>query len=289
MKNTINYFYGIAINDFVKREDNFTFYIDKNKFEFVKFYGDKNFILSVCSYLSDYRRQYDEIILNKNNDIITYFENVPYILLKKTIIKNNVLLLEDVINYNCDVYIKGNIEWKKLWINKLDYYEMQVKEIEKKYPFLAQSFNYYMGLSEIAINLLNYIDYKNISYCISHKRLEKKEDLYNPLNIIVDNKSRDLAESIKTKFFQNKMRIDEVYILFSNINFTKDEALLFLARLIYPSYYFDLYEKIYNNRENEKKIDKIIKKNAEFEAFLKNVYECVKRLYIIPQIEFLEY
>ena len=38
-----------------------------------------------------------------------------------------------------------------------DYYEMQLEEVGIKYPILKQSFNYYLGLSEIAINLLNYL------------------------------------------------------------------------------------------------------------------------------------
>ena len=49
-----------------------------------------------------------------------------------------------------------------------------------------------------------------------------------------------------------------------------------------------MYEKIYTEKDTEKNLNKITKKNAEYEAFLKKIYNYVKLLYSIPQIEFLE-
>ena len=54
--------------------------------------------------------------------------------------------------------------------------------------------------------------------------------------------------------------------------FSKDEIYLLLSRLIYPSYYFDIYEKIYREKYSEKELNKIIKRNADYEAFLKEVF-----------------
>ena len=41
--------------------------------------------------------------------------------------------------------------------------------------------------------------------------------------------------------------------------------------------------------EAEKELNGIIKRNAYYEAFLKELYNYVKFLYNIPQIEFLEF
>lgn len=289
MKNVINYFYGIVVNDFTKRDNNFIFYIGKNRFEFIQFYGERNQLLNTYYSLKNYNRDCDEIIFNKNNDLLTTFQNIPYILLKKTNINTDIIDVDDIINYDCNIYFNEKLDWKKLWINKLDYYEMQLKEVELKYPLLNESFSYYFGMSEIAINLLNYVNYKNIDNCIAHKRLEIKSDLYNPLNVIFDSKTRDLAEFIKANFFKDKISNEFVIEILNKVNLSKDEMLLFLSRLIYPSYYFDLYEKIYNGKEDEKTLNKIIKKNALYEAFLKNLYNYIKPWYRIPQIEFLEY
>lgn len=289
MKNVINYYYNIIVNDFKKRENNFIFYIDGNKYEFMQYYGNINKLLNLYSILKTYRREVDEIIVNINNDFITYYENHPYILLKRINCNKRKITLTDILNYDCVLYVKEELNWKKLWQEKLDYYELQLDETGLKYPLLKQAFSYYLGLSEIAINLLNYVNYENINYCLSHRRLEKIEDLFNLLNIIIDNKSRDIAEYIKTKYFNDDIMPDRVIDFIKNSSFSKDEIILFLSRLIYPSYYFDIYEGIYREKDTEKELNKIIKKNADYEAFLKKVYNYIKFLYNVPQIEFLEY
>lgn len=289
MKNVINYYYGMIVKEFKKRENSFIFYINGNEFELVQYYGDINRLLNLYSILKSYRRVSDEIIFNKNNDVITYYENIPYILLKKINYDREKINLKDIVNYDCTIHIKEELNWKKLWKEKLDYYEVQLEETGLKYPLLKQSFNYYLALSEIAINLLNYVKYENINYCVAHKRLEKTQDLFNPLNIIIDSKTRDIAEYIKIKFFNDEITIEEVINFIKEYSFSKDEMILLLSRLIYPSYYFDVYEKVYRQEEPEKELDKIIKKNAGYEAFLKKLYNYVKFLYIVPQIEFLEY
>ena len=67
------------------------------------------------------------------------------------------------------------------------------------------------------------------------------------------------------------------------------EALLFYGRLIYPSYFFDLYDDIVNLNLNEQEIEKIVIKSEEFENFLINVHSYLSNLYnkYIPQIDWL--
>jgi len=289
MKNLINYYYGIIVNEFKKRDASFIFYINNIEFELKEFYGDINELINLYSLLKAYRREVDEIIINSKNNFITYYESKPYILIKKINILRKKIELEDIINYDCRVHVNGKINWKNLWINKIDYYEMQLEELGIKYPLLKKSFNYYRGLSEIAIALLNYVDYKNINYSISHRRLEKNDDIFNPLNIIIDSRTRDIAEYVKIKYLNENMVVQEIIEFIERIGFSKDEITLLISRLIYPSYYFDMYENIFAGKESEKELNKIIKKNAEYEAFLKEFYNNVKLIYTIPQIEFLEY
>lgn len=289
MKNVINYYYGIIVNEFKKTQSNFIFYLNNSEYEFIEYYGDVNKLVNIYSTLKFYMKEVSEIITNKRNSIITYYENKPYILLKKSNFRNKEIELNDIASYDSIVYIKEELNWKKLWIGKLDYYEMQLDEVGIKYPMLKQSFNYYLGLSEIAINLLNYVNTKNLNYYISHKRLETKGELFNPLNIIIDSRARDIGEYIKRKYFYDEIQLQQLEEFIISSRFTKDEILLLLIRLIYPSYYFDIYEKVFISDEFEKELNKIIKKNAEYEAFLKDFYNHIKQFYPIPQIEFLEY
>ena len=93
-----------------------------------------------------------------------------------------------------------NIDWKKLWEEKIDYYEYQMSQLSSKYILLKNSFDYYVGLSENAISLLNYIKEKDIRFYICHKRInnnEKLDNFFNPTNFVVDS---DLAlDDIKAR------------------------------------------------------------------------------------------
>ena len=289
MKNVINYYYNIVINEYKKRENSFLFCIDKNNFEFTQYYGDINKLINLYSILRSYRKEVDEIIINRDNQFITYYEKIPYVLLKKTTNKRKNINLYEINNYDSNVYINEEINWKTLWKAKLDYCVIQLNETKINNNLLKESFHYYSALSEISISLLNYVNYKNINFSIAHRRLEKDEDLFNPLNIIIDNKVRDIAEYIKINFFTDKFDLDEFINYIKTSTFSSDEIILFLARLMYPSYYFDIYERVYMGKESQKDLIRIIKKNAEYEAFLKKTYNFFKQLYNIPQIEFLEY
>lgn len=289
MKNTINYYYGIIVNGYKKRNSSFIFLAKQNEYEFVECYENINNLLNIYSLLKINGRNSDEIILNKNNEIITYYEQKPYILLKKYSSIVVDVTLDEIINYACVVHVENKLNWKSLWKDKLDYYEIQLEETGIKYNILKKSFNYYLGLSEIAINLLNFIDYKKINYYICHKRIENSNDLLNPLNMVIDNKMRDIAEYIKVKYINNEISVNQVIEFIGKNRFTNDEIILFFSRLIYPSYYFDIYEKIYYGSEDEKSINKVIKKNVYYETFLKDVYNILKFKYSIPQIEFLEH
>ena len=70
------------------------------------------------------------------------------------------------------------------------------------------------------------------------------------------------------------------------LNMSDYEANMFFARLLYPSYYFDIYEKAIENNNDEELLD-IISKVNEYELFLKNVYYLLSKKYKIEKIEWL--
>ena len=64
-------------------------------------------------------------------------------------------------------------------MNKIDYYEYEIENY-KSYNFY-EVFDYFIGLTEIGIQLLYFYNYNN-NFFISHKRVSmsmKKRDLYN--------------------------------------------------------------------------------------------------------------
>ena len=194
------------------------------------------------------------------------------------------------MSFDVPVYDEQDLNWKKLWEDKVDYYEYQMSQVAFRYPKLKESFNYYVGLTETAISLLDYVNKKSVNNYINHKRIkykEKMDEFLNPIDVVIDNRTRDISEYIKSNYVNDGLDIDNIYSIIEYSNFNDSEVILFLSRLIYPSFYFDLYDKIIQEKATEDKIDSITKKNTQYEVFLKKIYKFLKKIYLIPNIEWL--
>lgn len=235
-----------------------------------------------------------EIILNKDKNIITTYHNINYILLKINCNINKNITLEE-IDYLSKVKIVNNNKsnWGLLWSKKIDYLEELISENGKKYPQVVNSFNYFIGLSENAISYYNNIDIdNNMMYYISHKVLrptDKVDSLYNPLNIIYDYRVRDVAEYIKNSFWTDNHNIyNELNNYLYKNNLSLNEVKLLISRVLFPSFYFDLYEDIFNYNKNEKILNNIISRIDEYEEYLNSIIIYFKRFYPIDEIEWLK-
>jgi len=292
MKNLINYYYNLIVTEFRKIEDYFVFEVDNVKYEFLFFDGNLNNLYKNYVLLNSRNKYCHQIIINKDNSIVTFYENKPYILLKKNVYLRNRVTLEEIFNYDIQVYEKYEFNWKELWKNKIDYYEYQMNQLGFKYRLLRESFSYYVGMSEVAINILNYVDKKRINCYICHNRINYKEEMdefLNPVNIVIDNRTRDIAGYFKTNYINDNISVEEVLNYLNGIKLDYNESLLLLSRLIYPSYYFDMYDKIIQEKISEEKINFYIKKNVHYETFLKQIYKYLRFRYRIPEIEWLEF
>lgn len=235
-----------------------------------------------------------EIILNKDKNIITTYHNINYILLKINCNINKNITLEE-IDYLSKVKIVNNNKsnWGLLWSKKIDYLEELISENGKKYPQVVNSFNYFIGLSENAISYYNNIDIdNNMMYYISHKVLrptDKVDSLYNPLNIIYDYRVRDVAEYIKNSFWTDNHNIySELNNYLYKNNLSLNEVKLLISRVLFPSFYFDLYEDIFNYNKDEKILNNIISRIDEYEEYLNSIIIYFKRFYPIDEIEWLK-
>lgn len=169
------------------------------------------------------------------------------------------------------------MDWAELWSKKIDYIEYQLTHIENKYPIVAKSIHYYIGMTEAAISYLNFFyskealnNMKEQKY-ISHIRIDEN-NFSNPLNITVDYFARDVSEYLKYIFIINSYDYDEINAFLKSCNLSDFEAALTYARLIYPSYYFDMYDNIVNNLIDEKKIVTTIARVNEYECYIKKIH-----------------
>lgn len=292
MKNTINYYYNLNINTIHQKEKNYYFKADNKNYLLLKCTNieEPDDIYRLNIYLSQILPVH-RIVLNANNEAITKINDSNYLLLElfsnnNKINLNNIIELSNIrIPFSVDK-LKRN-DWYNLWIKKIDYFEYQLSQIGKKYPLIRESFNYYIGLAENAIILVNNIDFNNIPLGLSHRRITNMSfNLYNPLNIVIDARIRDVCEYFKFCFFNNIDISMELELFLSYNSFNIDEVKLFLARMFFPTYYFDLYEKIIDNEIDESEIKKVIIKADNYEKILKQVYYHFKNNQI--NIEWLE-
>ena len=127
---------------------------------------------------------------------------------------------------------------------------------------------------------------------ISHKRLkptDKVDSLYNPLNIIYDYRVRDVAEYIKNSFWADNHNIyNELNNYIYKSNLSLNEVKLLISRVLFPSFYFDLYDDIFNYNKDEKILNNIISRIDEYEEYLNSIIIYFKRFYPIDEIEWLK-
>lgn len=300
MKNIINYYYNLNILDLYEIDDKYYFTINNNSYIFMPFNRLRDEVKSIYNlYIELISRKIftNELINNKMNEIITQINNTPYVLLKDNTKHNNITINDilyiqnNTFNISNDKYLYRN-SWVRLWSSKIDYYEEQLKDILKKYKVLSETLDYYIGLGENAISYLVYNNPNTNNLVLSHKRIGSKTtsfDFYNPINYIIDSRVRDFSEFIKSLFFQNELEFDTFKYYLEYLNFSKDEYILLIARLLFPTYYFDIYDNIINLNLNEDIIKNVINKNNDYIRFLKKTFYYIiytKRINI-PYIEWI--
>ena len=298
MKNIINYYYGFNILNLYSLDDLYYFNIDNNNYYFMTLdrpINEINSIVSIYIELKKRRILTNEIIFNNSNQAITMVNNNPYILIKEKINNhlvniNDILYLQNnTINISKDRLLFRN-DWVKLWSLKIDYYEEQMRD--NKYKLLNESINYYIGLGENAISYLVYNEVKTINVVLSHKRIDINKgtfNFYNPINFILDSRVRDFSEYIKCLFFDDKINFDTFRYYIDYMNFSKDEYILLISRLLFPTYYFDICDEIISNNVNEDKIKKVLDKSNDYITFLKSTFYYIiyNKKINIPYIEWI--
>ena len=290
MKNSINYYYGLLIDKIIKNDEEYIFYYNNHEYHLIPYYRPYEEIKYLYELNINMIKQnilVHKMIKNINNSILTYIDNKSYVLIELCNYKSDKININDIkyyqnftknINYNKEL-LRTN--WFDLWCNKIDYYEYQISELKNKYKLLNESIYYYIGLGENAISYLknNHINNKE-EVIVSHRRInidEGSNDFYNPINFIIDYKTRDISEYIKSSFFYDNTSINEVKMCLNSLNLDRNDYILLFSRLLFPSYYFDVYDEIINNNLNEDKIINIIEKNSSYQEFLRNIYIFIRK------------
>ncbi len=274
----------------IKESDSYCFFVFNNKkYYFVPLNRTKeefNEILQVNNELITKNIPTAKFVPNKYNEFLSTYEEKSYCLLEYNLDSETEVNILDMVNYDkyLKVYNSKSIlyrnNWASLWSEKMDYFEYQVSELGMDKEIILNSFSYYEGLCENAIAYVNStikkfkIGPENI--VLQRKRINYPNNIvnyFNPLNYCLDIEVRDVASYFKTLFFND---YDSLFIEIKAYLKTRRLSIygysLLYARLLYPSYYFDVYEKVIENKESEEKLIPIINKASDYEKFLKDMY-----------------
>ena len=303
MKQTVEFYYNLSLDDIEEANGNYHFIIDNQDYFFVflsRREEELDDLIKVSLEMKNKGIDVHTIIQNKMGSFITKVNGYNYILFKVNNLKE-VYDIFDIVNFSNKLLLNATStklyrnNWALLWSKKIDYFEYQIKELAFDKSIIQESVAYYIGLTELAISYVNatnkkFGESKMGKIVLSHRRVgypNYKLNFLNPLSFIFDLEVRDVAEYLKVMLFY--MDIDEVieeletYLKIQHLDLYEYQMLL--ARLIYPTYYFDTYEKVIDKDENAEKLVAIIKKVDDIEYFLKKAYEMIASYAQIEKID----
>ena len=279
MKEKLYQYYGFIVNYLVYKKDYVCFESNNTEYLIYKTTLDEinlSFLDDIINYLDNHSIFFHQIIKHKIGYTFE-FSNQKYVVLRPRIVSERKITLEEILKTS-SIPIRNNNQ--NLLENKIDFLEQYLANYENVQLI---NFNYFIGLAENSISLFNLRNDNDRKY-INHHRIYHDEtafEFYNPLNIVIDYRTRDLAEYAKSLFIYGKDYILE-YLKYLKL----EDWYTYFARILFPSIYFDYIDKYINNniKLEEKRISEIAN---SFEKKLKELYTYISAYTKIPYIEWL--
>lgn len=292
MKNVINYYYELNIDNIHQVNGIYYFTYLNNDYMLKEYNQDINRLLSIYNLnkkIKENNNYFHTIILNKDLYPYIIVNNKIYVLLKLSNVIKDKICIYDINNLKID--IDKNIsslivnDWYMLWCNNVDYMEYKLEHI-KNNKEVSVIYHFFIGLSENAIsyvkNIYNKYGKNNNDLVVSHRRISNNMNLldyYDPLDLVIDNKVRDLSEYIKSSMVNNTFDYKLIDEYLSNVNFNDYDYNLLMARILFPSCFYD-------NIEDE---DCLCNFNIDrYILYLKDIYLLIKSKSNIDEIYWLK-
>lgn len=296
MRNLISYYYRLEPNDIHQTKNSYDFKIGNEHYRLQEIYNNNvNNIYETSLELYQRGIYTHQIVETIMNDLVVSYNKKNYVLIKyydefREKIDINTIKNNQISNIYFDkTKIINTSNWGKLWSEKIDYFEYQMNQFGIKYPIIRNSFAYYLGLAEAGIALFNTYYDENHELYLSHKRIKSSSsiyDLYNPFNLTLDLKVRDIAEYFKSVYLEEENIFEKIKIYLDEQT-EYYEKIMFFIRMFYPSFYFDIYEEIMDSGEEDKRLEEIIKKSSQYDLLLKKIYNHLIKTINLPYISWL--
>lgn len=288
MRQILYYYYNINFDIDYADEDKCVLKYKNDVFLFKRLEINQEILQRIITTLINYNIRFHTVVLNTKKELISTYKNNAYVLLKiEKSLENSWF---DFNTLDVDYH---TLDIGAIWEKKIDYYINAVRNNGEKDIIFLSIFNYYIGMSENAIAIVNRVKQNNneLKRVISHRRIDYPFNYINyfdPTEMIIDYRIRDYSEYLKSKLLNDNVVIDRENKYVMRSNFTNDEVNVLVARLLYPSYYFDLLEKWIDAKIRSDELLKFIEFISKYETFLNDFINSLSSKYAIYQIDWIK-
>ncbi len=284
--------YNMCPSKIYKENDIFYFYSNDEKVYIVKIKKNKKELDDVVqsSNILSTDNNISTFLLNINGEYYTSKDDYYIALLKYNDYSGESVTIDSIfkyVNYNAMSLPINKIDIVKEWEETIDTLEEELSEYNKEFPIVQESINYFIGISENAIQMLKSIKYEenSIGHNIAIDNFNNYE-INNPLNLIKSNKMHDLSLYFKYNFYNNFVDYDELYMVLRNN--TKEDLIYLFCSMMYQKEYFDEVKKILLNKSDEKRLYKYINRINDYKKLLLYIKNSLHNLSEIEEIKWIE-
>ena len=281
MKEFIEYNYDLRCDDLAIL-NNLLYFKHLDKFYIISnFNRDEVGFEKVLNYLISNNLKSLKVVMNKNGSYISEFNGKKYVVMESDC-ENEIIDFPICIGG----LINENNYWNEIWENRVVQLEKHKSELSLNKD-IFYILNYYIGLIEICIYNYNLLIRKygqKNGLSIQHNRIEfpiYSFSYYNPVNYLFDFEFRDFAEYLKMRFFYSDFSTDEAISVIDNYNFDNFSINMFFVRLIYPTYFLELYDMQNKNNVYSDLFYDLLKKSSQYENFILKLITAMSSKYEI--------
>ena len=281
MKEFIEYNYDLRCDDLAIL-NNLLYFKHLDKFYIISnFNRDEVEFEKVLNYLISNNLKSLKVVMNKKGSYISEFNGKKYVVMESDC-ENEIIDFPICIGG----LINENNYWNEIWENRVVQLEKHKSELSLNKD-IFYILNYYIGLIEICIYNYNLLIRKygqKNGLSIQHNRIEfpmYSFSYYNPVNYLFDFEFRDFAEYLKMRFFYSDFSTDEAISVIDNYNFDNFSINMFFVRLIYPTYFLELYDMQHKNNVYSDLFYDLLKKSSQYENFILKLITAMSSKYEI--------
>lgn len=281
MKEFIEYNYDLRCDDLAIL-NNLLYFKHLDKFYIISnFNRDEVEFEKVLNYLISNNLKSLKVVMNKKGSYISEFNGKKYVVMESDC-ENEIIDFPICIGG----LINENNYWNEIWENRVVQLEKHKSELSLNKD-IFYILNYYIGLIEICIYNYNLLIRKygqKNGLSLQHNRIEfpmYSFSYYNPVNYLFDFEFRDFAEYLKMRFFYSDFSTDEAISVIDNYNFDNFSINMFFVRLIYPTYFLELYDMQNKNNVYFDLFYDLLKKSSQYENFILKLITAMSSKYEI--------